>query len=481
MAAFAILSSSSFAWCAKGFANAKSCCVLCPTLRGRCVLCSPLTQTCARLPDSPAARILARCMPWLKGRRPAWMIRLGLLIYDSLGGRKLLPGTTRLRLSGTAEGQPLKTRYQTAYEYSDCWVQDSRLVVLNARDAAARGARIESRTRFTGADRHKDWWRVRFSTPDGAEQSVTAHALVNAAGPWVSEVGSAIPSRITPCPIRLVRGSHIVTKKLFGHGKCYLFQGADGRIVFAIPYENDFTLIGTTEHEHANADDPAECTQEEAKYLRECVSAHLRSPVAQKDILWAFSGVRPLIDNEASTATAASRDFLLELDDAEAPLLSVYGGKITTYRILAEQVLAKLARFFPSCSGAWTAAAPLPGGDFPVDGTDELVKRLSSRHAFLNDSWAKRLISTYGTEAFQIFKCAENSQDIPRTLGADISEAELAWAVQNEWVRTADDFLWRRTRLGLRVTEAEREMAEQFISGMLRGNAAVLPAGNART
>ncbi|RMF36742.1 MAG: glycerol-3-phosphate dehydrogenase [Alphaproteobacteria bacterium] len=416
---------------------------------------------------TPASRLLSTFMPWMKGRRPAWMIRLGLFLYDHLGGRKILPGTSTLRLKGTKEGAPLADRFERAFEYSDCWVQDARLVVLNARDAAARGARIMPRTRVTGAERQADRWLIECEDANG-RHTHAARVLVNAAGPWVSEVLHDTLRIDTPDHVRLVRGSHIVTRRLYDHDKCYFFQGSDGRIIFAIPYEEDFTLIGTTDCDHPGPEVPPVCTDEEADYLCAFASQYFREPVRREDIVWRYSGVRPLYDDGASSATAATRDYVLRLDEAGAPLLNVFGGKITTYRRLAEAALEKIAPAFPQLSGPWTAGAPLPGGDFAVDGAAALAAELRASHPFLTERWARRMVRLYGTEARDILQGAETAADLGEDFGATVTARELDWAVRHEWVRSAEDFLWRRTKLGLQLQPEAVAAIEAHVARCVR-------------
>lgn len=397
--------------------------------------------------ETPVSRLLARVMPWMRGRRPAWLIRLGLFAYDHLGGRKILPGTTRLDLRSAPEGAPLKPDFAMAYEYSDCWVQDSRLVVLNARDAAARGARVLTRTRVEAAKVEDGHWTVTLS--DG--QRVRARALVNAAGPWVGQVIHDIVRSDTRENVRLVRGSHIVTRRLFDHDKAYFLQGQDGRIIFAIPYEQDFTLIGTTDADHANPDARPECTEAERDYLCAFASRYFRQPVTPADVIWSYSGVRPLYDDGARSATAATRDYVLKVETgAGAPVLNVFGGKITTYRRLAESALEKLSAHLPM-AGRWTAGVALPGGDLPVDGVPALVADLRARHPFLTQDWALRLVRAYGTEAAQILGEAQGAADLGRDFGGTLTESEVRWLMAREWATSAEDILWRRTRLGLRL------------------------------
>ncbi|MCB1343298.1 MAG: glycerol-3-phosphate dehydrogenase, partial [Pseudooceanicola sp.] len=276
--------------------------------------------------DTPTSRLMTLFMPWMKGRRPAWLIRLGLFLYDHLGGREILPGASTIRLTGTPEGAPLDARFRRGFEYSDCWVQDSRLVVLNARDAADRGATILTRTRVTSAERDGTHWLVRVRGSDGTQRTFRARALVNAGGPWVSEVIRHTLKINSSESTRLVRGSHIVTRRLFDHDKCYFFQGTDGRIIFAIPYEDDFTLIGTTDNDHPDPDVAPVCTPAEADYLRDFANTYFKAKIRREDIVWSYSGVRPLNDDGASSATAATREYVLSLDETGAPLLNVFGG-----------------------------------------------------------------------------------------------------------------------------------------------------------
>ena len=406
---------------------------------------------------APVARLLGALMPWLRGRRPAWVIRLGLFLYDHMGGREILPGTRSLDLRTDPAGRALKERFVRAFEYSDCWVEDSRLVVLNARDAEARGARIATRTKVTHAERVGGVWRVSLvDMRSGARSEVTARALVNAAGPWAAEVIRDRTHLSTPDRIRLVRGSHIVTRRLYDHDRCYFFQGTDGRIVFAIPYEGDFTLIGTTDVDHPDPDTRPECTPEEAAYLCDRASEYFRTPVTPRDVVWTYSGVRPLHDEGETSATAATRDYALRLETSgAAPLLSVFGGKITTYRRLAEAALAELAPFFPHLGGDWTAGVPLPGGNFPVEGVEGLIARLLDSCPWLGPAWARRLVRAYGTEAFDIVGDAQGPGDLGRDFGATLTEAELRWMMTREYARTAEDAVWRRTRLGLRLNAAQ--------------------------
>jgi glycerol-3-phosphate dehydrogenase len=407
--------------------------------------------------DTPTSRILNIVMPWMKGRRPAWLIRFGLFLYDNLGGRKILPGTTTVDLTTDPVGQPLQDRFAKAYEYSDCWVEDSRLVVLNARDAEARGAQIMTRTKVTQAERVNDVWHITTQDQNTKETQVTvARMLLNAGGPWVEDIIRNTARIKSSEGVRLVRGSHIVTRKLFDHDKCYFFQGEDGRIIFAIPYETDFTLIGTTDSDHEDASIKPECSEAEADYLRAFASSYFKQPIKKDDVVWSYSGVRPLYDDGATSATAATRDYVLKVNaDGGAPLLNVFGGKITTYRKLAEAALAKIRPFFAEVGPNWTAGVSLPGGDFPVDGVAVLIADLRQEYSFLDGLWARRLIRAYGTEARLILGDAETAQGLGRAFAATLTEREITWLMEKEYARTAEDVVWRRSRLGLRMSKAE--------------------------
>jgi len=411
--------------------------------------------------DTPTSRLLGFVMPWMKGRRPSWLIRLGLFLYDTLGGREILPGTATLDLARAPEGKPLQPRFSKAYEYSDAWVEDSRLVVLNARDAAARGATIMTRTRVTSAVRAADHWTVTLETPEGPRE-VTTRALVNAGGPWVESVIRGTLRLNSTEGVRLVRGSHIVVPRLYDHDKCYFFQGTDGRIIFAIPYETDFTLIGTTDKEHTDLATKPRATEEEQDYLCAFASQYFLKPVTRDQIIWTYSGVRPLYDDGAKSATAATRDYVLSLDTTSAPLLNIFGGKITTYRRLAEHAMQKLVPLIGG-TGDWTAGVPMPGGNFRVSDRDTLVAGLRRDFPFLSERWALRLVRAYGTEASLVLGAARTAADLGRDFGATLTEAELRWLMTREWARSAEDVVWRRSKLGLRLSDAEVQAIDDWM------------------
>ncbi|MEI2384876.1 glycerol-3-phosphate dehydrogenase [Breoghania sp. JC706] len=407
--------------------------------------------------DTPAARLLHLAMPWLKGRRPAWMIRFGLWLYDHLGGRKILPPTATLDLRTSPEGAPLQPRFSKAFEYSDCWVEDSRLVVLNARDAAERGAEIMVGTRVVATERRAEEWRITLEdTETGARATLRARCLINAAGPWVGDILHSKVHLETRENVRLVRGSHIVTRRLYDHDKCYFLQGTDGRIIFAIPYETDFTLIGTTDADHPDPSVKPECTVEEQQYLCDFASSYFAQPITRDDIVWTYSGVRPLYDDGASSATAATRDYTLKVDaQGGAPILNVFGGKITTYRRLAESALEKIAPWFAGLGPAWTAGAALPGGDFPVDGVAALEHRLAESYPFLDGFHVRRLVRAYGTDAFDMLGDARAYADLGQSFAATLTQREVMWLMEREFARTAGDVVWRRSKLGLRMSADE--------------------------
>jgi len=432
--------------------------------------------------DTPTSRILGIVMPWMKGRRPAWLIRFGLFLYDHLGGRKILPGTTTVDLLSDPVGEPLQDRFVKAYEYSDCWVEDSRLVVLNARDAQARGATIMTRTKVLKVERVGDVWHITTEDQTSGELSVTiARMLVNAGGPWVEDIIRNVARINSTEGVRLVRGSHIVTRKLFDHDKCYFFQGEDGRIIFAIPYETDFTLIGTTDSDHPDASVKPECTEAEADYLRAFASRYFKRPIEAEDIVWTYSGVRPLYDDGATSATAATRDYVLNVNvDGGAPLLNVFGGKITTYRKLAEAALVKIGRFFPEAGPDWTAGVSLPGGDFPVDGVATLIAELRQSYPFLDAFWARRLIRAYGTEARLILGDAKSVQDMGKAFGASLTEREIVWLMEKEYACTAEDVVWRRSRLGLRMSKTEIAELDTWMTGACARGGVMTDQKNAR-
>ena len=406
-------------------------------------------------------------LPYAKGIRPAWLIRLGLFLYDHIGGRRLLPATKTLDMRQDPSGKPLKPLFTKAFEYSDGWVNDARLVVLNARDAADRGATIRTRAKVVSARRDGALWRITVEdTRTGETEEVSARLLVNAAGPWVDKVLSATVGQNDVHNVRLVQGSHIVVRKKFSDPRAYFFQNRDGRIIFAIPYEEDFTLIGTTDQDYQG--DPAKVTitDREIDYLCDAASEYFTEPVRRGDIVWAYSAVRPLFDAGASKAQEATRDYVLkaEAGDGQAPLINAFGGKITTYRRLAESMLEKIEGYIGRKGKPWTATAPLPGGDFAATEFDAQVSALKRDYPFLDQRLAKRLTRLYGTRARAILGLAKSLADLGRGFGADLYEAEVRYLVEKEWAVTADDVLWRRTKRGLHLGAEEKAALEKYLN-----------------
>ena len=406
-------------------------------------------------------------LPHHAGLRPAWLIRAGLFLYDHLGGRRILPATRALDLARDPAGVPLRPEFRRGFAYADCWVDDARLVVLAARDAADRGAEIRTRARCTSARRAGALWELTWEDADGGGGKAAARLLVNAAGPWVVDVLSGVIRLNTPTRVRLVKGSHIVVPRLYEGAHCYIFQNADGRVCFAIPYEDDFTLIGTTDEDFHGDPAEARCTAEEEAYLCRAVGEYLRAPLAPERIVWRYAGVRPLHDDGAGRAQETTRDYRLELDAPEgAPaVLSVFGGKITTFRHLAEAALDRLAPFLPGLPGPWTAAAPLPGGDFPWDGAAALAAGLAASHPFLPAAQARRLVRTYGTRAREMLGDARAAADLGADFGAGFTAREADFLRRTEWARTAEDMLWRRTKRGLHMRPEQVQALAAHLGG----------------
>lgn len=412
-------------------------------------------------------RPLRFVLPYARGLRPAWMLRAGLFLYDNMGGRKLLPPTRELDLRKDAAGKPLKPLFSRAYEYSDCWVNDARLVALVARDAADRGAQIRTRTRVEKAERENGMWTVTLlDTASGIRDTISARMLVNAAGPWVEKVLSGVLGETAPHRVRLVKGSHIVTKKLFDHDKCYFFQNPDGRIFFAIPYEEAFTLIGTTDLDYAGDPREVAISEDEIAYLCAGASEYFTRPITPADIVWSYSGVRSLYDDGASKAQEATRDYVLKVDGAEgeAPLLSVIGGKITTFRRLAESALVRIGAAIGEKGRPWTRSAVLPGGNFAPTAFDTTVAALLRRFAFLPPELARRLTRAYGTRAPAVIGDATSLAGLGQHFGAGLYAAEIDYLIAHEWVRSAEDVLWRRSKLGLHMSAEEREAVTAFFA-----------------
>jgi glycerol-3-phosphate dehydrogenase len=395
--------------------------------------------------------------------RPAWELRLGLYIYDLLGGNSIFPGARRLNLGKEKTGQALRPSFHNGFEYSDCCVDDARLVVLNAVAAAEKGASIRTRTCFERAERRDGLWHITLNAR-GKLEEITAHALINASGPWIGQVNDCMPDDTSRLKVRLVKGSHIVVKQLFDHDHAYIFQNTDGRIVFAIPFERDFTLVGTTEMDYTGDPALATASAEEINYLCKVASDYFRLSITRVDVVWSFAGIRALTDNRNVKAKDLSRDYLLDLDteEGEAPLLAIYGGKLTAARHMAEAALEKLKPFLPM-AGPWTSTAPLPGGDFEWTEINTLIERARSQWPFLTERHAHRLIRAYGTRIDRIIGPARRMDEMGICFGGDLTKNEVLYLMQNEWAQTADDILWRRTKTGLHMNRQEQHNLAHFM------------------
>jgi len=414
-------------------------------------------------------RPLRFVLPHHDGLRPAWLLRLGLFLYDHIGGRHLLPPTRTVDLSTDEVGKPLVPgRYTKGFEYSDCFVDDARLVILTARDAADRGAEIRTRSRAVEIRQENRIWQVTVEdSVTGARSTISARVLVNAGGPWVEQVLASGAGVNAKAKVRLVQGSHIVVRKLYAHDRAYIFQNSDGRIVFVIPYQDDFTLIGTTDRDYEGDPAKVKASDEEIKYLCDSVSEYLAEPVRPRDVVWTYAGVRPLYDDGASEAKAATREYVLELDTPGGmPLLSIYGGKITTHRRLAEEALEKLAPYLHGTKAreGWTAKSPLPGGDMDVSAIPALSAELVRLYPFLEPTHANRLAHAYGTRASKLLGSAKSAADLGQPFGATLTEREVSYLMSSEWALTADDIVWRRSKLGLRLSAAEIAAIDDWIA-----------------
>ena len=406
-------------------------------------------------------------LPHEKAMRPRWMLRAGLALYDRLGGRKRLPGSRKVDLRVAPHRSILRNRLTTGFEYSDCWVEDARLVVLTAMDAEARGAAIWTRTQCVALDRHEDHWLATLRSAEG-ERVVTARGIVNAAGPWVDRVAKAALGQGTPAHLRLVKGSHIIVPRAYPGDHAYIFQQDDKRIVFAIPYERDFTLIGTTDMLYEGDLDDVRISEEEREYLRVAATRYLKSGVTEEDIVHTYAGVRPLYEDKAASNSTVTRDYVFEIDtDAGngggAPILSVYGGKITTYRKLAEHALERLAHHLSIHGGPWTATAPLPGGNMENADFAKFLWDTGERFGWMPPEMLLRLGRAYGTRIDSLIGDATSLADLGIHLGGDLYARELEYLAVHEYAQTAEDVLWRRSKLGMHLSAGAQEaVAEWF-------------------
>lgn len=412
-------------------------------------------------------------LPQTAGLRPAWMIRAGLFLYDHLYRRQAIPGSRGVDLTTHPAGRPLKPTFHTGFSYWDCWVDDARLVVLNARAAADRGAVILPRCKVTDAVAEARNWKVALMSSTGRRE-VTARALVNAAGPWTEIVARTVRTGDSSrdgrdTPLRLVKGSHIVVPRIVGADTAYLLQSPDGRVVFALPFEERFTILGTTDVPYSGDPGQVRIDDEEISYLIELAGRFFKKPLNRADVVWHYAGVRPLYDDQAGDPSAISRDYRLELAEAHGrpPLLTVMGGKVTTYRRLAEEALALLAPHFPRLGAAWTAGSPLPGGDMPDADFEAWAGALAKRYRGIPAGWLRRLARRHGTRALAVIGDAKTMNDMGRDLGAGLTEREVRYLASQEWAATAEDVLWRRTKMGLHLGASAREAAEEAIQRIL--------------
>ncbi|MEQ9815000.1 MAG: glycerol-3-phosphate dehydrogenase [Azospirillaceae bacterium] len=397
--------------------------------------------------------------------RPRWMIRLGLFLYDHIGGRRSLPGTRSLDLRKVPQGAPLKDEMTRGFEYSDCWVEDSRLVVLNAMDAASRGAEINVGSRCVEAVREGDHWLATLEDGEtGARRMVRARVLINAAGPWVDRFLRHGLGRNEEAHLRLVKGSHIIVPRLYDGAHAYILQNTDRRVVFAIPYERDYTLIGTTDLIHDGDPATVAIDETETAYLLDIINLYFKKQIEKSDITRTYSGVRPLYDDRSDNPSAVTRDYVFDVEapEGKAPLLSIYGGKITTYRKLAEHALAKLAPHLPGLKPGWTASGTLPGGDLP-HGFDAFLADLRQRHPYLGERQSWRYARLYGTLSRHFLDGVTSLDGLGAHFGDDLYTAEVDYLMDREWARTADDALWRRTKLGLRIDPAGRQRLAAYM------------------
>lgn len=396
-------------------------------------------------------------LPYDKGLRPAWMLRTGLFLYDHIGGREMLPGSKSLKLDKAPHKGVLESRFTTGFEYSDCWVDDARLVVLYALDASNRGADIRTRTEVLSIDTIDGGYSAEIKQ-NGKTETITAKGVVNAAGPWVDAVLGKIKTTANEQSLRLVTGSHIITKKLFDGDHAYLFQNADNRVIFAIPYEHNYTLIGTTDKPYNLSDGPVKISREEIVYLCEAASEYFQNDITPEDVVWDYAGVRPLYDDKAADASAVTRDYVLNVEEfaGKAPFLSVYGGKITTSRMLGEKAMHELEKYYDYLTGDWTESALLPGGDLINSDFELFYNDMHKRYRALNTDLLRRLCHAYGTRITLLLGDGTHQPELGRHFGAGLYELEAKFLINHEWATSAEDIMWRRSKLGLHMSEDER-------------------------
>ncbi|MCQ0987888.1 glycerol-3-phosphate dehydrogenase [Jiella marina] len=405
-------------------------------------------------------------LPHSPEQRPAWLVRLGLFLYDHLGGRKRLPPTRGLDLRTAPEGAPIKDRFTKGFEYSDCWVDDARLVILNALDAAERGATVLTRTSAISARREDGLWQAELKRSDGQTLTVQARGIVNAAGPWVDKVITSVTRANSARRIRLVKGSHIVTPKFWEGSQAYLFQNTDKRVIFVNPYQGDKALIGTTDIAYEGDAGDVAIEEKEIDYLLDAVNRYVKVPLTRADVLHSFSGVRPLLEDDADNPSAVTRDYVFDIDavDGMLPLMSVFGGKITTYRELAERGLAQLQPFFPQMTGDWTHEVPLPGGDMPDADFESFEAGLRARHPWLPRPLSRHYARLYGTRTEDLIGSATSVAGLGRLFGGQLYGREIDFLIETEWAETAEDILERRTKHGLVLSLQQKQDVASYVA-----------------
>ena len=406
-------------------------------------------------------------LPYDKGLRPAWMLRTGLFLYDHIGGREMLPGSKSLKLNKAPHKGVLESRFKTGFEYSDCWVEDARLVVLYALDAKHRGADIRTRTEVLSIEANAQGYKAQIKSR-GQTETVITKGVINSAGPWVDEVLKKIQRTKNEQSLRLVKGSHIVTKKLFEGDHAYLFQNADNRVIFAIPYEKDYTLIGTTDQPYDFSEGPVKISTEETSYLCEAASEYFEHDITPDDVVWDYAGVRPLYDDKSENASAVTRDYVLDIEEFTkgAPFLSIYGGKITTSRKLAEHAMKKLQPFYGYADKGWTESALLPGGDLIDSDFKLFLSDMRARYPNMDTSLLRRLCRAYGTRITLLLGDGTSPPKLGRHFGQGLYELEAQYLINHEWASSADDILWRRTKLGVHLSDAEKDAFTEWFNSI---------------
>ncbi len=400
-------------------------------------------------------------LPVEKGMRPAWMLRIGLFIYDNLAKRALLPSTKTLNLRSAKQGEALKEHLVKGFEYSDCWADDARLVALNAMDAAHRGADIRTHTECIGLERHADHWSATLKNDQGMNETINAKMIINAAGPWVDKVLGKVGSINNASGVRLVKGSHIIVDKLYDGDHAYLFQSPDGRVIFSMPYENHYTLIGTTEAKWELENGEVHISDEETNYLCGAVNEYFQKQITPDDVIWSYAGVRPLYDDKSDNASTVTRDYVFNLEEGDrAPMLSIYGGKLTTYRKLSEHAMEKISHIFPNIGAAWTKGASLPGGDIEFDALPALKSSMAAQYSWLDSKIIHRMVDAYGTKINAILEGKNSIAEMGHDYGAGLYEAEIAYMEDHEFAKSMEAVLWRRSKLGLHMSDAQIKAVE---------------------